>query len=219
MLSYDDEIAPQIDEAAVPDHTWPDSNYDMQQAAQLMRLLAGLPGAQREAFVLQQEAGRSVEEIAAAVVADGVTAARKAAPVPAAEAESSRESAVADQTAPARQSVAGASEPAETSAATTSARPAFNPTDSAVAPTGSRMAGQKRKEPPRLHSRLPGPRLLPRQHLPWKYSHRKSGWKKSLDCASRAEPRKPANCSSSSENAIRIIPCPLRCIESCQKKI
>jgi RNA polymerase sigma-70 factor (ECF subfamily) len=67
MLSYDDEAAPQIDEPAAPHHTRPDANYDMrEQAAQLMRLLADLPEAQREAFVLQQEAGMSVEEIAAA---------------------------------------------------------------------------------------------------------------------------------------------------------
>lgn len=71
VLSYDDEAGPQIDESAAPPQTQPDANYDIrQQAARLMSLLAELPEAQREAFVLQQEAGMGVEEIAAAT---GVT--------------------------------------------------------------------------------------------------------------------------------------------------
>ncbi len=41
-----------------------------QQAAQLLTLLDGLPDEQREAFVLQQEGGLSIEEIA---VATGVS--------------------------------------------------------------------------------------------------------------------------------------------------
>ena len=36
------------------------------QAARLLELIAGLPEAQREAFLLQQEGGMSVEEIAQA---------------------------------------------------------------------------------------------------------------------------------------------------------
>lgn len=192
------------------------ASYDMQQAAQLMRLLAGLPGAQREAFVLQQEAGRSVEEIAAAVVVDGVPPQPGKPPVPAAkptETESSRESAVADQTAasqairrgrprtsgniggdhqrpaslqsyrlgrgPDRESYGGAKEERATTPSQSLAR------ISPAAPPASALVRELEAQPP------------------------ESGWKKSLDCASRAEPRKPANCSSSSENAIRIIPCPL----------
>jgi RNA polymerase sigma-70 factor (ECF subfamily) len=71
VLSYDDEAGPQIDEPAALSQSQPDAHYDIrQQAARLMGLLAELPEAQREAFVLQQEAGMSIEEIAAAT---GVT--------------------------------------------------------------------------------------------------------------------------------------------------
>jgi RNA polymerase sigma-70 factor, ECF subfamily len=65
-LSYDDEHGPRIDEPYAPPQSQPDASYDVrQQAAQLLSLLAELPEAQREAFVLQQESGMSVEEIAA----------------------------------------------------------------------------------------------------------------------------------------------------------
>lgn len=71
VLSYDDEAGPQIDEPAAALQSQPDVNYDIrQQAARLMSLLAGLPEAQREAFILQQEAGMGIGEIAAAT---GVT--------------------------------------------------------------------------------------------------------------------------------------------------
>ncbi|MEK6593205.1 MAG: RNA polymerase sigma factor [Pseudomonadota bacterium] len=70
-LSYDDETGPQIDEPAAPLQSQPEANYDIRQlAARLMSLLAELPEAQREAFVLHQEAGMGIEEIAAAT---GVT--------------------------------------------------------------------------------------------------------------------------------------------------
>ena len=70
-LSYDDETGPQIDEAAAPRAAQPDAVYDLkQQAGALLRLIEDLPEPQREAFLLQQEAGLSVEEIAAAT---GVT--------------------------------------------------------------------------------------------------------------------------------------------------
>jgi RNA polymerase sigma-70 factor (ECF subfamily) len=71
VLSYDDDTGPWIDEPAALAQTQPDANCDLrQQAARLMELLAGLPEAQREAFVLQQEAGMNIKEIA---VATGVT--------------------------------------------------------------------------------------------------------------------------------------------------
>lgn len=66
VLSYDDETGPRIDEPAALPQAQPDATYDLrQQAARLMELLAALPEAQREAFVLQQEAGMAIEEIAA----------------------------------------------------------------------------------------------------------------------------------------------------------
>jgi RNA polymerase sigma-70 factor (ECF subfamily) len=71
VLSYDDESGPGIDEAAALPQAQPEANYDLrQQAARLMALLAELPEAQREALVLQQEAGMTIADIAAAT---GVT--------------------------------------------------------------------------------------------------------------------------------------------------
>jgi RNA polymerase sigma-70 factor (ECF subfamily) len=55
------------DERALP----ADLGIDLkQQAARLMSLIAELPEAQREAFLMQQEAGLTIEEIASAT---GVT--------------------------------------------------------------------------------------------------------------------------------------------------
>jgi RNA polymerase sigma-70 factor (ECF subfamily) len=60
-----------IAEPAVASHEQPHSRYERKQwAARLLALLDALPAAQREAFVMQQESGMSVEEIAAAT---GVT--------------------------------------------------------------------------------------------------------------------------------------------------
>lgn len=64
LVSFDDE------EAALPDSVasareQPEAAYEIkQQAARLLQLLEKLPAAQREAFVLQHEAGMSVEDIA-----------------------------------------------------------------------------------------------------------------------------------------------------------
>lgn len=67
VASLDDEEGPELDEPVAPPHAQPEAGYDLkQQAARLLELLAALPEAQREAFVLQHEADMSVEEIAAA---------------------------------------------------------------------------------------------------------------------------------------------------------
>lgn len=63
-LSLDDESV-SIAEPVAPRSVEPDvSATSRQQAAQLLALLDALPEEQREAFVLQQEGGLSVEEIA-----------------------------------------------------------------------------------------------------------------------------------------------------------
>ncbi len=65
-VSLDDESVV-LDEPAAPRSAEPESSAtSRQQAAQLLALLDGLPEEQREAFVLQQEGGLSIEEIAAA---------------------------------------------------------------------------------------------------------------------------------------------------------
>jgi RNA polymerase sigma-70 factor (ECF subfamily) len=64
LVSFDDEDAT-LPELAAPVHELPDTRYDVkQQAARLLELLGTLPEAQRETFVLQHEAGMSIEEIA-----------------------------------------------------------------------------------------------------------------------------------------------------------
>ncbi len=69
-VSLDDESL-SIDEPVAPRSAEPEvSATSRQQAAQLLTLLDGLPDEQRAAFVLQQEGGLSIEEIAAAT---GVT--------------------------------------------------------------------------------------------------------------------------------------------------
>lgn len=70
-LDEDDEDAPAIAEPAAAPRDEPERHLDIkQQAAQLLQLLAALPQAQREAFVMQYEGGLSLEEIADAT---GVT--------------------------------------------------------------------------------------------------------------------------------------------------
>ncbi|MDP2398668.1 MAG: RNA polymerase sigma factor [Burkholderiales bacterium] len=71
-LSLDDEeSAVTFAEPAAPRSVEPEAGAAArEQAAQLLALLDGLPAEQREAFVLQQEGGLSIEEIAAAT---GVT--------------------------------------------------------------------------------------------------------------------------------------------------
>jgi RNA polymerase sigma-70 factor (ECF subfamily) len=71
MLSLDDDDPPGMPEPAASRRVEPETALEIkEQAARLLALVAGLPAAQREAFVLQQEGGLSVEEIAAAT---GVT--------------------------------------------------------------------------------------------------------------------------------------------------
>ena len=67
VLSFDAEDGVALEELADDGGLPPDAAYDMKrQAADLLQLVAGLPAPQREAFLLQQEGGMSVEEIAAA---------------------------------------------------------------------------------------------------------------------------------------------------------
>ncbi len=67
----DDESATNLAEPAAPRGVEPEAAAAArEQAAQLLTLLDALPEEQREAFVLQQEGGLSIEEIAAAT---GVT--------------------------------------------------------------------------------------------------------------------------------------------------
>ncbi|MCW5575471.1 MAG: RNA polymerase sigma factor [Burkholderiales bacterium] len=67
----DDETAANLAEPAAPRSVEPEAAAAVrEQAARLLTLLDALPEEQREAFVLQQEGGLSVEEIAAAT---GVT--------------------------------------------------------------------------------------------------------------------------------------------------
>jgi RNA polymerase sigma-70 factor (ECF subfamily) len=66
LVSFDDEDAAPAEPAA-PRHEQPDAVYDSKQrAGRLLALLAELPEAQREAFVLQHESAMSIEEIAEA---------------------------------------------------------------------------------------------------------------------------------------------------------
>lgn len=65
-VSLDDEAAAGIGEPVAPRSVEPEAGADArQQAARLLALLDELPEEQREAFVLQQEGGLSIEEIAA----------------------------------------------------------------------------------------------------------------------------------------------------------
>jgi len=74
MASFDDEDAA-LPEPASPAYEQPDAAYASKtQAARLLELLRDLPEAQREAFVLQHEAGMSLEEIAEATGVNRETA-------------------------------------------------------------------------------------------------------------------------------------------------
>ena len=74
LASFDDEDAG-LPEPASPAHERPDAAYDAKaRAARLLELLGELPEAQREAFVLQNESGMSVEEIAEATGVNRETA-------------------------------------------------------------------------------------------------------------------------------------------------
>ena len=71
MISFDDEDREEI--AELPDEREPPADDALdarRQAGRLLELIAALPEAQREAFLMQQEGGMSVEEIAQAT---GVT--------------------------------------------------------------------------------------------------------------------------------------------------
>ena len=64
LVSFDDEDAA-IEEAPATKRDEPHEAYEVkEQAARLLKLLEALPAAQREAFVLQHEAGMSIEEVA-----------------------------------------------------------------------------------------------------------------------------------------------------------
>ena len=64
LVSFDDESA-SLPELPAPSHEQPEKLFDLkEQAARLLALLEALPEAQRESFVLQHEAGLSIEEIA-----------------------------------------------------------------------------------------------------------------------------------------------------------
>lgn len=66
LVSFDDEDAGLAEPVAEPPRQ-PEKAYEArQQAARLLELLEALPAAQREAFVLQHEAGMSIEDIAEA---------------------------------------------------------------------------------------------------------------------------------------------------------
>jgi RNA polymerase sigma-70 factor (ECF subfamily) len=71
VASFDAEDGPALDDVADDRAQPPEAALDARrQAAQLLELIGELPAPQREAFLLQQEGGMSVEEIA---VATGVT--------------------------------------------------------------------------------------------------------------------------------------------------
>ena len=64
LVSFDDD-ASAPEEPAAPVREQPESAYEARrQASRLLELLEALPAAQREAFVLQHEAGMTIDEIA-----------------------------------------------------------------------------------------------------------------------------------------------------------
>lgn len=74
LASFDDEDAGLAEPAAAA-HEQPDAAYDAKaKAARLLTVLGELPEAQREAFVLQNESGMSIEEIAEATGVNRETA-------------------------------------------------------------------------------------------------------------------------------------------------
>lgn len=71
-ISYDDDPDPLMERQADAAEHEPENELDRQRMAKkLLGLIADLPDAQREAFLLREEAGMSIEEIA---VATGVNA-------------------------------------------------------------------------------------------------------------------------------------------------
>ncbi len=65
--SLDDDDGPGLGEPVAAGHEQPEARYETkEQAARLLGLLEALPAPQRAAFILQYDAGMSVEEIAAA---------------------------------------------------------------------------------------------------------------------------------------------------------
>ncbi len=74
-LSFDAEDGPALDVIPAPRGDDPAVSVDIkQQAGRLLQLIADLPEAQREAFLLQQESGMSVEDIAQATGVNRETA-------------------------------------------------------------------------------------------------------------------------------------------------
>jgi len=64
-VSFEDDDAPDMDAIPAAEHEQPEQQEDRRrQAEHLLNLLQALPEAQREAFLLRQEAGFSLEEIA-----------------------------------------------------------------------------------------------------------------------------------------------------------
>jgi RNA polymerase sigma-70 factor, ECF subfamily len=75
MVSFDDEDREEITELTDERERPADDALDARrQAGRLLQLIAALPEAQREAFLLQQEGGMSVEEIAQATGVNRETA-------------------------------------------------------------------------------------------------------------------------------------------------
>jgi len=75
MVSFDDEDREEIAELQDERERPADDALDARrQAGRLLELIAALPGAQREAFLMQQEGGMSVEEIAQATGVNRETA-------------------------------------------------------------------------------------------------------------------------------------------------
>lgn len=75
-ISYDDDPdEPLIEQVADSEVRQPDNEFERRrQAQQLLQLLAQLPEAQREAFLLREESGLSLEEIAAVTGVNAETA-------------------------------------------------------------------------------------------------------------------------------------------------
>ena len=73
--SFDEPDGPALDEVEAPRTADPAVSADARQQAQrILQLIEGLPEAQREAFLLQQESDMSVEEIAQATGVNRETA-------------------------------------------------------------------------------------------------------------------------------------------------
>jgi RNA polymerase sigma-70 factor (ECF subfamily) len=74
-VSFDSDECAELEELASASHEQPDARYDASQKIERFKqLLAGLPEAQREAFLLHQETGMSVDQIADATGVNRETA-------------------------------------------------------------------------------------------------------------------------------------------------